>query len=133
MGGEGTGLGNPSPCKLDGKKTEDPILDRLISIVSEEAYAEFFKDTPMDLGFVDAQHRDDEITMGVEATYQGENLKILCIHREKGYSYLETGHAWGLWGSDITSTRRYYKDYKRRSKFIKFVDRWHAKFFTPKI
>jgi len=63
--------------------------------------------------------------IGIVPAYQYEYLKIVYIAPEKENSYIENGRAWGSYGSQIGSTLRYYKDYKKKSKFIRFVDRWH--------
>ena len=41
-----------------------------------------------------------------------------------------TGYSWDAWGSGIRSTAKLYSNYKNKSKFIKFVDKWHPKIYA---
>jgi hypothetical protein len=70
------------------------------------------------------------IEIGIEPAYMYEDVKIIhiCKHN-KNFSHILTGIAWGAYGSDWATTRKYYGDYKYKSKFVKFIDRWHDKIF----
>lgn len=114
----GTGLGNPDPVLLDNKGT-------INSEFAEDAIVAYFSDEE---GF-DFQIHPNQISIGIEPTYQGDNLKIITIHRDKLLSSIETGRAWGPYGSGIAKTKRSYDEYKTKSKFIKFVDKWHPILF----
>ncbi len=74
----------------------------------------------------------DYVKLGIEPAYFGENLKIICIRKNIGNSFLRTGRAFGMYGSGIKSKYRFYSDYKINGKFKKFVDRWHGKLFQQK-
>jgi hypothetical protein len=123
-----TGLGGGGPSLIDGKETPDNKLNKLIKQCSKEAYMIFFKGTEdHDWGFVDAAKDEYEIKIGIEPSYQYEPLKMLCITLHKEFSYISTGIAFGLYGTGIRQRKRIYRYYKRNSKFIKFVDKWHKK------
>ena len=82
------------------------------------------------MGGLDYQLEEDGILIGNEPAYQYEHLDVLFLCQDKNKSYREKGIAWGSYGSDIAKTRRYYSDYKYKTKFTKFVDRWHNLIFN---
>lgn len=43
-----------------------------------------------------------------------------------------SGKAWGPYGSGLVIKEKYYSEYKRKSKFVKFVDKWHNVLFGVK-
>jgi len=111
-----TGLGNPSKELMDNNgKVNKKMLFEAIDL--------FFSKW----GGCDFSIKEDGILIGIEPAYQYEYLKVIFINTNKDYSYFEQGRAWGGYGSGIASTRKYYKDYKNKSKFIKFVDKWYIK------
>lgn len=114
----GTGLGNPDEVLLDNKGTINAAFakDALYVYFDEEA------------GF-DFQIKKNSVSIGIEPGYQYERLKIIHINKNKSKSYIQYGRAWGLYGSQIAKNTRYYSEYKTKSKFIKFVDKWHAELF----
>ena len=122
----GTGLGNPAREMIDGRETKNKKLNALIKESCKEAHDLFFKK----FGYCDAQHRHEEIKIGVEPAYQGEELKIIAINKEKHHSFFETGYAFGLYGSGIRATKKYFSDYKKKNKFVKFIEKWHPILFT---
>lgn len=73
----------------------------------------------------DYQITKDAIEFGVEPSYQYEDLKIISLNKIKDESYIATGYAFGAWGSAIRGTTKYYRDYRRSSKFTKFINNWH--------
>lgn len=113
----GTGLGNPSPEILDNNGV-------LYGPFVKFAMKFYFPD-----GF-DFKIKDDEILIGFEPAYQYERLKIISINKDKDKSYIQNGKAWGGYGSQITKATRYYKDYKNKCKFTRFVDLWHNVLFS---
>lgn len=122
-----TGFGANAPTKIDGKETDNAELNKLIKKCSKAAYESFYKGTKHhDEGYVDAQYKDHQVRIGIEATYMYDHEKIICISKTKENSYIETGYCRGAWGSQVCSTRRYYSEYKNKSKFVRFVDHWHA-------
>lgn len=117
----GTGLGNPDEVLLDNQGAIDvkfakEALDTYFS--NEEGFD--FKITP------------NVVNVGLEPAYQYEKLKIISINKDKSKSYIQTGKAWGPYGSQIAKNTKVYADYKNKSKFIKFVDKWHSVLFGDK-
>lgn len=116
-----TGLGNASPALLNN----NGVLDSIIKKILKEAIELYFKKWEG----CDYQIDQDKVLLGIEPAYQYENLKIICISKTKENSYIETGTAWEAYGSGIAKKRKYYGEYKNRSKFIKCIDKWHPKLF----
>lgn len=114
-----TGLGNPDPVLLDNKGTF------VWNDLANDAIDKYFQRYE---GF-DYQLNKHFIAIGYEPAYEGETLKIICIHKDINKSYIKTGKACGAYGSGITATTKYYGDYKYKSKFVKFIDRWHKELF----
>lgn len=108
-----TGLGNPSPPLMNN---EGKVSLRMLT----EAMELFFKGEP-----IDYQIKDDGILIGFEPAYQYEHLRVIFIAKDKAKSYIENGVAWGSYGSGIASTRKYYREFKYKSKFVKFIDKWN--------
>lgn len=117
----GTGLGNPRRPLLDNKGKVNRAFAR-------EAIKLYFEKWE---GF-DFHVDKDEVTVGIEPSYQYDPLKIVSIHKDKSKSYIMTGQAFGGYGSGIRSAVKHYADYRYKCKFTKFVDKWHAKFFGGK-
>lgn len=114
----GTGLGNPDPVLLNNKG----VINKEFA---DDAIANYFQDEE---GF-DFKANGYSVTIGIEPTYQYDDLKIIHIHEDKSHSYIQRGKAWGPYGSQIAKNTKVYKDYKRKSKFVKFVDKWHKVLF----
>jgi len=110
------GLGNPDKELLSNR-------GRLPKAFVNAVKRTFFKE-----GF-DFEIQEDAVAVGVEPTYQDDPLKIIVINKDKSKSYVRRGKAFGLYGSQVVATIKYYDDYKYKSKFIKFVDTWHQKLF----
>ena len=119
IGGEGTGLGNPAPHMLENNGELTNELKKCL----KEAIKLYFKGW----GGCDYSVKEERIEFGIEPSYQYDHLRIIALLKDKELSYQEQGRAWGAWGSQISSTRKYYKDYKYNAKFKKFVDKWHDK------
>jgi hypothetical protein len=122
-----TGLGNPEPELVSGRSTGNPERDTLINAAAKECYEGFGFEK---YGYCDAGEDGNEVRLGVEPAYQYQPLKLIIIAREKECSRFVTGRAWGAWGSDIASTTREYGDYTRRSKFVRFIDKWHPRLYA---
>lgn len=71
----------------------------------------------------------DSVKIGSEPSYQYQNLTVITIHRNKSLSTITTGRAFSHYGTGIRSRTRIYRDFKYRSKFVRFVDRWHSELF----
>ena len=122
-----TGLGNPSPVLLKNQLTNDISFNKKIKKMLSNAIKQF----PLMKKYngCDFEIRNGKISFGIEPAYQYEHLELVCIQEDKNQSYQQRGYAHGAYGSDIASTMRFYKDYKYRSKFTKFVDKWHSFLF----
>lgn len=113
-----TGLGNPSPIILDNrghlkKKYADFMLDG------------YFKEH----GGYDFKVTREFVDVGIEPSYQYDQLFIIRIHKNKKLSFIQRGKAWGLYGSQIVQRKKYYSEYKYKSKFTKMVDEFHGVLF----
>lgn len=127
-----TGLGNSAPEFMDGRPTGDEYRDALVRECAKECYIAFFegaKERGIDLGGVDAGVRGDCVRIGIEPGYMYWPLKIVEIHQTKSASELITGYSWGAWGSGLRLRRKFYSQYRRQSKFVRFVDSWHARLY----
>ena len=101
---EMTGLGgNNSPCILDNQG----VLDKPKKLVLKQFFKEY-NHTGCDYGIIETDFK-----FGLEPTYFGDDLIIINISKTKGNSYIETGHAFGMWGTGIRKKRKYYCEYKK--------------------
>lgn len=116
-----TGLGNPTPVLLDN-------TGELSKGVKKFMHAAFKLYKPLKYG-CDYKIIEGQVIIGREPAYQFQRLFIIALNRDKGLSYLQTGYAFGGYGSGIKSRYKFYKDYKNDSKFIKFIDTWHDQIF----
>lgn len=114
----GTGLGNPDPVLLNNQ-------GEINKEFADEAIATYFHEEE---GF-DFQVDENSITIGIEPSYQGDELKIVHINKDKNKSFIQRGKAWGPYGSQITKTTHIYGEYKNKGKFVKFVDKWYDVLF----
>jgi len=114
----GTGLGNPDPVLLNNE-------GEINEFFAEAALKEYFYQQE---GF-DFQIEEDMVNIGIEPAYQGDELLIISINKNKSKSYLQRGKAWGPYGSQIAKKTKTYSEYKRKGKFVKFVDQWHEILF----
>lgn len=121
--------GNSSPALLNETGTGDLKKDAVIKSCAEACYHTFFKNTKMDEGYCGAGVHGHEVRFGIEPSYMYEELKLICIDKNKEWSRLWTGIAFGGWGSGIRSKSRRYGEYKLKSKFVRFVDEWHKKIY----
>ena len=118
--------GNSSPVLLDNSGKKTPTIEKMF----EDAINSFPVLKSVEGG--DFVIRDGYIAFGYEPAYQFEDLEIVCIAKDKEDSHIQTGHAFGDYGSRIRSTIKLYKDFKRKSRFTIFVDKWHPVIFAPK-
>jgi hypothetical protein len=115
-----TGLGGSSDTIMNNEWSENQVINEFIKTMGDEAISLYFEDYE---GF-DFGIEDNSITIGIEPTYQYDNLRIIHINKNKDDCYYQTGKAFGLWGSRILSKTKYYKDYVKKCKFKNFVDKW---------
>lgn len=131
---ECTHLGNPEPCELNNQWSGNEKLDSLCKEMFDEAISLWFKDRRgLDMGGVDfgIQRSDGKIivSFGLEPAYKLQRYFVITVNTYKGESNQSEGIAYGFYGSNIVKTTRFYKDYKVKSKFIRFVDKWQPKLF----
>lgn len=107
------GLGSGSTSLLSNN-------GNLNKVFCSEALEEFFKKHE----YFDFQINSDGVLIGIEPTYQYDELFIICIHSDKNKSYIQHGKAWGPYGSDVAKRIKFYSDYKNECKFTKFIDKW---------
>ncbi len=123
-----TGLGNPSPEIIPNKNVRDEELKILLKFAAKDAYAKFFKH----FGYCDVGIDCNDIVLGVEPAYQYEDLKIIRFKPNKERCSFSTGYARGDYGSRICKTEKLYRDYKYKSKFVRFIDKWHPVLYNEK-
>lgn len=114
------GFGANAPVLLDNKGA--------ITINKEFADAALAAYFEKEKGF-DVHVADDHVDIGIEPTYQHDNLKLISINKDKAKSYIRRGTSMGPYGSQILDKTKTYGEYKRKCKFTKFVDRWHEVLF----
>lgn len=116
------GLGNNSPHLFtnNGLKPPQKVASLVIGL--------YFKET---LG-CDFKRTENFVNFGIEPAYQGDDLIMVTVHRNKKKSSLTTGRAFGYYGRGIRKKTRVYKEYKYKSKFVKFVDEAHEILFGSK-
>lgn len=108
------GLGANAEVYLNNKGSlKEPFAD---------AVMDFFEWTE---GF-DFQVDEGAVSVGREPTYQYDELKIIKISKNKEDSTFTTGKSFGAYGSQVVSRTKRLGDYKRQSKFTRFVDAWHS-------
>ena len=119
-----TGLGKPEKDVLDNniKIRKNKLFDEFLDSVLKN-----FKIIAKYNGF--SYHYEKKgFKFGIEAPYKYDDTQIIYIDFDDiGESYIEEGRAWGCYGSDCLTRRRYFKDYVRRSKFVRFVEEWQLK------
>jgi len=120
-----TGLGNPEPPMLDNEGKITTTIARMFS----EGVDLYLGDICEGCDY----HIDDTgVVFGYEPAYQFEPLLMVGLCRNKDNSYLITGRAVGDYGSHIIKKTKFYSEYKYKSKFTKFIDKWHEEIFGKK-
>jgi hypothetical protein len=117
-----TGFGNAEPCSLDNNITlgKSEFWDMFLQDCQDN-----FKTIANYCGF-DLSLSKDCFAFGIEPSYQYDDLQIIYIDlNNKSNCAIREGRAWGFYGSHTLTKIRYYKDYKKKSKFIRFIDKWY--------
>lgn len=66
--------------------------------------------------------------VGLEPSYQWDRLLVFQFDLErKEMSAILTGTSFGPYGTNIAMNIRYLKDYKRKTKFPSFINKWYDK------
>lgn len=126
-GAENTGLGADAKVFISGKNMSKNVKDSLLNKIAEDCYNTFSFEK---FGYCEAGFDGNEARFGVEPTYQFEKLKLIVISKDKEESSYVTGFAVGYWASAVKSGQKRYGDYLKKSKFVRFVDKWHSKLFS---
>lgn len=116
-----TGFGANAEVLLDNK-------GEINKDFADDAINKFFAEWE---GF-DFTAQNNIVSVGIEPTYQYDKLRIVTINKDKNHSTYTTGKSFGPYGSQVVSRTKIYSEYKRKSKFIKFVDKWHSILFQEK-
>lgn len=120
------GLGNPEPTILNNNKKikKSDFWDKFLEDVIKN-----FK-TISEYGGFDFQVTEDRFMFGIEPSYEGDDLQIIQFNfKDKSLCCIEQGRAFGAYGSDIVSKFRYYGDYKNKTKFVRFIDKWYDRIY----
>lgn len=125
-----TGIGGGTSV-MDGQSSGDTSLDETINACAKDFYETFLKGTKLDYEGCDAGLHTSGLTLivGIEPSYAGDPIKFAAIQKRKENSYLTTGIARGSYGTEWQSNSCKYTDYKYKSKFVRFVDKWHPRLF----
>lgn len=119
-------LGNPEKCELDNniKLDKNEFWDGFL-IEIKKSYPIFASFDGFDFHLA-----KNGFAFGIEPSYQFDALLIIYIDfYDKNNSYIKTGFSKGLYGLNCVSKTKFYKDYKRKSKFIRFVEEWQKPLF----
>ncbi len=107
----------------DLSKKQEKLLQKI-----SDNYANLFAGMYLDVNGCDfGWLNENTLTVGVEASYQYDRVLIFEFDlSNKDNCLIVSGTAFGPYGSDIAfKPTKYYKDYKRKSKYIKFIDTWY--------
>ena len=115
-------------------KQETYVLDNNIKLRKCSFWEEFLVDVCKNYKTINLYEgynfhvSKDGFTFGIEAAYKYDDTQIIYIDfNDVSQSFIEEGRAWGYYGSDCLTKRRYYKDYVKNSKFIRFCNKWQLK------
>lgn len=120
-----TGLGSPDKALLDNKWSKSKSTNVLLKTIMDSAIDLYFSaEDGCDFQIIE-NDKETAFILGIEPTYKFDKLKIIKISTTKNESYIQTGEAFGFYGSGIKSRTKRYDEYKYESKFVCFIDRWH--------
>ena len=119
-----TGLGNPNPCMLNNKWSENEELNNLIKKMFDEGINIFFKQYGGCDFRIEKSQDNIMVVFGIEPTYQYDKLKLITINSDIENCYYENGVAFGVYGSKIVSKKKKYTQYKNNCKFKVFAEKW---------
>nr|DAI49906.1 MAG TPA: hypothetical protein [Caudoviricetes sp.] len=124
-----TGIGNPEPCRLDNN----------IKIEKNEFWDKFLQDCETtfpimaDCEGFDYHLAEHGFFFGIEPSYiMDEMLMVYINFHDINSCSIERGIALGYYGSNVVSKIKMYRQYKRKSKFIRFIDKWYEPITTNK-
>ena len=119
-----TGFGNPEPCGLDNNITLEKceFWDKFLEDCQDN-----FKTIANYNGF-DFHLSKVGFAFGIEPSYKYDDKQVIYIDlNDKENCYIEQGRAWGYYGTHCLTKIKFYRDYKRNSKFIRFINKWYEK------
>lgn len=103
------------------KLVEEMVKEYLINFASWY-YEGMEKECSADFGYFDERY----FNIGWEPSYQYEPLSIISFDlQDKGDTYIMHGTSFGPYGTNVASKLRYYREYKNKSKCIKFIDKYY--------
>ena len=71
---------------------------------------------------------DKVFVVGLEPSYQWDNFLVFQFDFEnKGTSAVLRGTAFGSYGSNTAIKMKYLKDYKRKTKYYRFIEKWYER------
>ena len=112
--------------------SERPRLNNNITIPKDEFWTKFLVDCIDNFGPIaeykgfDLQLSEMGFLFGIEPSYQYDDVLIIGImFSDKKNCFIERGKAFGSYGSKQLTKIKVYADYKRQSKFTKFIDKWY--------
>ena len=116
-----TCLGNPNP----------PIFTNNIELKNDELWKEFLDDACQafkiieDLYGFDYAYDRGIFRFGFEPNYQYDEYFVVSLDlRNKDNCFISKGISFGSYGSNIVCKTKKYSEYKRKSKFTTFIDKW---------
>ena len=116
-----SGIGNSKPPILDNK---GEITSKLPKEFCDDVVETF--DTMRDYDGFDFMDSETGLMLGIEPAYQDEPLEIVYFDfYDKNNCFWRKGVAMGAYGSDVVFKTKYYGEYKRKAKFVKFIDKWY--------
>lgn len=135
IGGIETGLGRSigTDYNLDNKeegltKEQLDLADKIAKEYLKE-FAYWWTDDMSEEGYsADFGFSDNRFFVGWEPSYMYDPLNVVCFDlNNKEESWRTWGKAFGPWGKNIVCETKHYKDYKKKTKYIKFIDKYYDK------
>ena len=136
IGGINTGLGRNIGTDFNLDNKEEGLTKEQLDLADEIAkqylkeFAYWYEDGMIEEGYsadfgFDTQNR---FFVGWEPSYMYDPLNVVCFDLEnKNESFRMWGTAKGAYGTDIDYSLKHYKDYKKKTNYIKFIDKYYDK------
>lgn len=122
-----TGIGGGEPVMLDNN----------FELKKNEFWDKFLEDAQLNFKTIDEYegfdfHLDEQaFTFGIEPSYKFDKLQIIHIDfKNKQDCYIQQGIAFGYYGSKIVCKIKRYGEYTRKTKFIRFIDKWYKQIMS---
>lgn len=122
IGGGITGIGSSVPCRL----TNNIKLPDELKEFADEMISQFH--AMWNYNGFDIQLDNNGVYFGIEPSYKFDPLEILYFNfKSKDCCSYIRGVAYGFYGADVVTKSKNYVDYKYKTKFVRFVDKWYDK------